>query len=90
MNKLLQVGICVFVLTFFALLFVLPPVWAAGGYTLMAAVTYNSAVSVIQNERITDSPAETTIFPCFLLQHGRFSTSAPFVFFLLETDKTTY
>ena len=65
MNKLLQVGICVFVLTFFAFLFVLPPVWAAGGYTLMATVTYNSAVSVIQNERITESPTETTIFSLF-------------------------
>ena len=60
-----QVGICVFVLTFFALLFALPPVWAAGGYTLMATVTYNSAVSVIQNERITESSAETTIFSLF-------------------------
>ena len=63
--RFLQVGICVFVLTYFMLLTKLSPVWAAAGYTLMAAVTYKSAVSVIQNERITENPTETTIFSLF-------------------------
>jgi len=40
----------------------LTPVWGAVGYTLMAGVTYHSAVSVIQNERITENSTETTIF----------------------------
>ena len=63
--RFLQVGICVFVLTYFMLLTKLSPVWAAAGYTLMAAVTYKSAVSVIQNERITESSVETTLFSLF-------------------------
>jgi hypothetical protein len=63
--KFLQVGICVFVLTYFMLLLKLPSLWGAAGYTLMAVITYHSAVSVIQNERITESPTETTIFSLF-------------------------
>ena len=65
MNRFLQVGICVFVLTYFALLLKLPPLWGAAGYTLMAGVTYHSAVSVIQKQRITESSTETTIFSLF-------------------------
>ena len=63
--KFLQVGICIFVLTYFMLLTKLSPVWAAAGYTLMAGVTYHSAVSVIQKQRITESSTETTIFSLF-------------------------
>ena len=65
MTRYLQVGICVFVLTYFVLLLNLPPLWSAAGYTLMAGVTYHSAVSVIQKGRITESPTETTIFSLF-------------------------
>ena len=63
--RFLQVGICVFVLTYFILLLKLPPLWGAAGYTLMAGVTYHSAVSVIRREHITESSIETTIFSLF-------------------------
>ena len=63
--RYLQVSICVFVLTYFVLLTKLSPVWGAAGYTLMAGVTYHSAVSVIRREHITESSIETTIFSLF-------------------------
>ena len=77
MNRLLQVGVCVFVLTYFMVLLKLSPLWCAVGYTLMAGVTYHSAVSVIRRERITESPIETTIFSLF------FAATWP-VFYLLS------
>ena len=63
--RFLQVGICVFVLTYFLVLLKLPSLWCAAGYTLMAGVTYHSAVSVIRREHITESSIETTIFSLF-------------------------
>ena len=60
-----HIGLCAFMLAFFAFLFQLPPVWGAIGYTLMTIVTYFSAVSVIERERVTESPTETTIFSLF-------------------------
>ena len=65
MTRYLQVGICVFVLTYFFVLLKLPSFWGAVGYTLMSGVTYHSAISVIRKERITESPIETTIFSLF-------------------------
>ena len=76
MTRYLQVGICVFVLTYFMLLLKLPPLWCASGYTLMAGVTYHGAVSVIRREHITESSIETTIFSLF------FAATWPIFYFI--------
>ena len=55
MTRYLQVGICVFVLTYFFVLLKLPSFWGAVGYTLMSGVTYHGAVYVIRREHITES-----------------------------------
>ena len=90
MTRYLQVGICVFVLTYFVLLLNLPPLWSAAGYTLMAGVTYHSAVSVIQKGVLRRVQLKQPSFLYFLPQHGRFSTLFLLVFLLLGTDRTTY